>query len=91
MYSCDRKQIKKKTLAEILLRFVFLTKKVKINYIAYALGFSLGNYIGMFIESRLALGEFSYDFKAIDAADETVYVSALSNISCYVISEFFKR
>ena len=27
-----------------------------INYIAYALGFSLGNYIGMFIESRLALG-----------------------------------
>ncbi|ATB70017.1 hypothetical protein SJPD1_1912 [Sulfurospirillum diekertiae] len=27
-----------------------------INYIAYALGFSLGNYIGMFIENRLALG-----------------------------------
>jgi len=27
-----------------------------INYIAYALGFSIGNYIGMFIENRLALG-----------------------------------
>ncbi|NCD10985.1 MAG: DUF2179 domain-containing protein [Epsilonproteobacteria bacterium] len=27
-----------------------------INYIAYALGFSLGNYIGMYIENRLALG-----------------------------------
>lgn len=37
--------------------------------------------------SKLALEEFSYDFKAIDAADETIYVSALSNISCYVISK----
>lgn len=27
-----------------------------INFIAYALGFSLGNYLGMYIESRLALG-----------------------------------
>jgi len=27
-----------------------------INYIAYAIGFSLGNYIGMFIENRLAIG-----------------------------------
>ncbi|WP_051906470.1 MULTISPECIES: DUF2179 domain-containing protein [unclassified Sulfurospirillum] len=27
-----------------------------INYIAYAFGFSLGNYIGMFIENRLAIG-----------------------------------
>jgi uncharacterized protein YebE (UPF0316 family) len=27
-----------------------------INYIAYALGFSLGNYIGMYIENRIALG-----------------------------------
>ena len=27
-----------------------------INYIAYALGFSMGNYIGMFIENRLAIG-----------------------------------
>lgn len=37
--------------------------------------------------SKLALEEFSYDFKAIDASEETVYVSALSNISCYVISK----
>lgn len=27
-----------------------------INYIAYAIGFSLGNYIGMYIENRLAIG-----------------------------------
>lgn len=27
-----------------------------INYIAYALGFSMGNYIGMYIENRIALG-----------------------------------
>lgn len=26
------------------------------NFIAYALGFSLGNYLGMYIENRLALG-----------------------------------
>lgn len=37
--------------------------------------------------SKLTPEDFSYDFKAIDAADETVYVSALSNISCYVISK----
>ncbi len=36
MYSCDRKQIKEKTLSEFLLKLVFLTKKVEIKLLAHA-------------------------------------------------------
>ena len=46
-----------------------------INYIAYALGFSLGNYIGMFIESRLALGMVVV--RIITKRDSHVLVAAL--------------
>ena len=46
-----------------------------INYIAYALGFSLGNYIGMFIESRLAIGMVVV--RIITKRDSHVLVAAL--------------
>ena len=57
MYSCDRKQIKKKTLAEILLRFVFLTKKVKINYLRIPL-ISCEN-VERFLSSKGKLGSLA--------------------------------
>ncbi|WP_263833188.1 DUF2179 domain-containing protein [Sulfurospirillum oryzae] len=46
-----------------------------INYIAYAIGFSLGNYIGMFIESRLAIGMVVV--RIITKRDSHVLVAAL--------------
>lgn len=46
-----------------------------INYIAYALGFSVGNYIGMFIESRLAIGMVVV--RIITKRDSHVLVAAL--------------
>lgn len=46
-----------------------------INYIAYALGFSMGNYIGMFIESRLAIGMVVV--RIITKRDSQVLVAAL--------------
>jgi uncharacterized protein YebE (UPF0316 family) len=46
-----------------------------INYIAYALGFSLGNYIGMFIESRLAIGMVVV--RIITKRDSHILVAAL--------------
>ena len=46
-----------------------------INYIAYAIGFSLGNYIGMFIESRLAIGMVVV--RIITKRDSQVLVAAL--------------
>ncbi|MCD8478186.1 MAG: DUF5698 domain-containing protein [Sulfurospirillum sp.] len=49
-----------------------------INYIAYALGFSLGNYIGMFIESRLALGMVV--IRIITKKDSHDLVSALRSL-----------
>ena len=49
-----------------------------INYIAYALGFSLGNYIGMFIESRLALGMVVV--RIITKRDSHVLVAALRSL-----------
>ena len=49
-----------------------------INYIAYALGFSLGNYIGMFIESRLALGMVV--IRMITKKDSHDLVSALRSL-----------
>ncbi len=36
--------------------------------------------------SKLALDEFAYDFRAIDASEENNFTAALSGISCYVIS-----
>ena len=49
-----------------------------INYIAYALGFSLGNYIGMFIEIRLALGMVV--IRIITKKDSHDLVSALRSL-----------
>ena len=49
-----------------------------INYIVYALGFSLGNYIGMFIESRLALGMVV--IRIITKKDSHDLVSALRSL-----------
>lgn len=46
-----------------------------INYIAYAVGFSLGNYIGMFIESRLAIGMVVV--RIITKRDSHILVAAL--------------
>jgi uncharacterized protein YebE (UPF0316 family) len=46
-----------------------------INYIAYALGFSIGNYIGMFIENRLALGMVVV--RIITKRDSHILVAAL--------------
>lgn len=46
-----------------------------INYIAYAVGFSLGNYIGMFIESRLAIGMVVV--RIITKRDSQILVAAL--------------
>jgi len=46
-----------------------------INYIAYALGFSLGNYIGMFIENRLAIGMVVV--RIITKRDSHILVAAL--------------
>lgn len=46
-----------------------------INYIAYAFGFSLGNYIGMFIENRLAIGMVVV--RIITKVDSSVLVAAL--------------
>ena len=46
-----------------------------INYIAYAIGFSLGNYIGMFIESRLAIGMVVV--RIITKRDSQILVAAL--------------
>ena len=37
--------------------------------------------------SKLAIEEFEYDFRAIDASEENKFTAALSNISCYVISK----
>jgi uncharacterized protein YebE (UPF0316 family) len=49
-----------------------------INFIAYALGFSLGNYLGMYIESRLALGMVVV--RIITKKDSTLLVQALRNL-----------
>lgn len=46
-----------------------------INYIAYAIGFSLGNYIGMYIESRLAIGMVVV--RIITKRDSHILVAAL--------------
>lgn len=46
-----------------------------INYIAYAIGFSLGNYIGMYIESRLAIGMVVV--RIITKRDSNILVAAL--------------
>ena len=46
-----------------------------INYIAYAVGFSLGNYIGMFIENRLAIGMVVV--RIITKRDSQILVGAL--------------
>ncbi len=46
-----------------------------INYIAYALGFSMGNYIGMFIENRLAIGMVVV--RIITKRDSHILVAAL--------------
>ncbi len=48
------------------------------NFIAYALGFSLGNYLGMYIESRLALGMVVV--RIITKKDSTLLVEALRNL-----------
>lgn len=48
------------------------------NFFAYALGFSLGNYIGMYIESRLALGMVVV--RIITKKDSTVLVQALRDL-----------
>lgn len=49
-----------------------------INYIAYALGFSIGNYIGMFIENRLALGMVVV--RIITKRDSHILVAALRTL-----------
>lgn len=46
-----------------------------INIIAYAIGFSLGNYIGILIESRLAIGVVV--MRIITKRDSTQLVNAL--------------
>jgi len=48
------------------------------NFMAYALGFSLGNYLGMYIESRLALGMVVV--RIITKKDSTLLVEALRNL-----------
>lgn len=45
------------------------------NFFAYALGFSLGNYLGMYIENRLALGMVVV--RIITKKDSTILVGAL--------------
>lgn len=48
------------------------------NFIAYALGFSLGNYLGMYIESRLALGMVVV--RIITKKDSTLLVQSLREL-----------
>ena len=48
------------------------------NFFAYALGFSLGNYIGMYIESRLAIGMVVV--RIITKKDSTLLVQALRDL-----------
>ena len=48
------------------------------NFIAYALGFSLGNYLGMYIESRLAIGMVVV--RIITKEDAFDLVEALRNL-----------
>lgn len=48
------------------------------NFFAYALGFSLGNYLGMYMESRLALGMVVV--RIITKKDSTILVAALRAI-----------
>lgn len=48
------------------------------NFIAYALGFSLGNYLGMYIENRLAIGMVVV--RIITKRDSQALVSALRTL-----------
>ena len=50
-----------------------------INYVAYALGFSLGNYFGIIIESKLALGQVVVRIITNKDASELIEVLRNSN------------
>lgn len=49
-----------------------------VNFLAYALGFSLGNYLGIYIESRIALGHVV--FRIITKLDSTSLVAKLRSL-----------
>jgi uncharacterized protein YebE (UPF0316 family) len=62
---------------EVLIWLVAISQIIQnlsnwVNYVAYATGFALGNYIGMFIEERLAMGLVAIRIITQNDADDLI-------------------
>ena len=81
---------------EVLIWIIAISKIMQnldnyINYVAYAAGFATGNFVGMIIEEKLAMGIQMIRIFAHEKSDELVYSLGLSGYGVTVVEAHGSR